>query len=244
MSKLHDRRTICSDHKRRCGWRIATLPVPGCGRVPTNTVYTRGIHSRVTEVHSGGFEKRCTCHLAAAPLIIMRRAYLPSDDGGPTWRWARCAYSYFLFRRLLTGDSTDGTSAIVPPSWTCPASFLDDATRKGWREEKKKMYERTKKPNSSIFADLICQSPSEEKSMISKWCRGETSFFFHLLSCHGFRFSGKKIYDIKTSIENGSIDGKYYLYYLTMHQKKSCSLSKEILWNADLNHAIRNKIWL
>lgn len=145
MSELHDRRTICSDHKRRCGWRIATLPVPGCGRVPTNTVYTRGIHSRVTEVHSGGFEKRCTCHLAAAPLIIMRRAYLPSDDGGPTWRWARCAYSYFLFRRLLTGDSTDGTSAIVPPSWTCPASFLDDATRKGWREEKKNVrtYEKT-----------------------------------------------------------------------------------------------------
>lgn len=101
-------------------------------------LYTREEYSRVTEVHSGGFEKRCTCHLAAAPLIIMRRAYLPSDDGGPTWRWARCAYSYFLFRRLLTGDSTDGTSAIVPPSWTCPASFLDDATRKGWREEKKK----------------------------------------------------------------------------------------------------------
>lgn len=86
ISKLLDRRTICSGHKRRCGWRIATLPVPGCGRVPTNTIYTRGIHSRVMEVHSGGFEKRCTCHLAAAPLIIMRRAYLPSDDGGPTWR--------------------------------------------------------------------------------------------------------------------------------------------------------------
>lgn len=175
MSKLLDRKTICSDHKRRCGWRIATLPVPGCGRVPTNTIYTQGIRSRVMEVHSGGFEKRCTCHLAAAPLIIMRRAYLPSDDGGPTWRWAWCAYSYFLFRRLLTGDSTDGTLAIVPSSWTCPASFLDDAQREKGSERKKSRDERMK---------------TEVE-------------YFHF--CHGFRFNfvvilpittRRKIYDI------------------------------------------------
>lgn len=195
MSKLLDRGTICSDHKRRCGWRIATLPLPGCGRVPTNTVYTRGIHSRVTEVHSGGFEKRCTCHLAAAPLIIMRRAYLPSDDGGPTWRWARCAYSYFLFRRLSTGDSTDGTSAIVPPSWTCPASFLDDA-----QDDEKRVTRGikkcTKKPKSSIFAfiadlDLISWLPITIGRKVYD-IQMKTSFFFHFLSWHGFRFSGKK----------------------------------------------------
>lgn len=168
ISKLLDRGTICSGHKRRCGWRIATLPLPGCGRVPTNTreEYVVAWWRCIAVV----LKKRRTCHLAAAPLIIMRRAYLPSDDGGPTWRWARCAYSYFLFRRLLTGDSTDGTSAIVPPSRrTCSASFFDDAQR----ERKKFVTWRIYENRDFRF----CKLPIEKNDI-----QNVVEFFiFHLL---------------------------------------------------------------
>lgn len=178
--------------------------------------YTRGIRSRVMEVHSGGFEKRRTCHLAAAPLIIMRRAYLPSDDGGPTWRWARCAYSYFLFRRLLTGDSTDGTSAIVPPSRrTCPASFFDDAQRGS---------ERGKNSSRDEYTKIEILQITNRKEWYPK-CRG----IFYL--------SFASLTDLKKYTRKWSV--LVNIIYIKMHQKKSLFQKRSCITRFEIKYDYR-----
>lgn len=98
VTNTSDRRLILSGHKRCRVWPIAALPVAGV----TNTDASEWIYARNTD--------RLTCRRCIAvvlknvyvpsrscALIIMRWAYSASDDGGPTWRYASCAYSFSFF---------------------------------------------------------------------------------------------------------------------------------------------------